>query len=133
MKELFEFYLAKEGLPSEDALAPDQPYLLSSMFTCMCLWYGLLFATCDGVEAGKVSMESIAPEYGQVKDTLRRFRNAMFHVQPDYWSEKLMAVLRDESMADTIRQIHVQVETWLRENFEPFERQASDKGQPTTN
>ena len=115
MKELFEFYLKKEGLPSPESLAPTQPYLLSSMFTCMSLWYGLLYVTCEGIEnAQNVNICDIAPAYPKNKASLRRFRNAMCHVQPKYWTPKLFNILKDANVVDDIRSIHEQVGEWLK-------------------
>lgn len=121
MKELFEFYLKKEGLPAEESLAPDQPYMLSGMFTCMFLWYGLLYVTCDGIEkVGEAKMSDIAPTYDAAKEKLHRFRNAMFHVQPRYWSPKLMDVLKDRKIIGQIRAIHVKVGQWLETQLKPY-------------
>lgn len=124
MKELFEFYLAEEGLPNPDHIKPDQPYLFSSIFTCMCLWYSLLYATCEGIEQqGQIQLISIAPKYDQAQGILRRFRNAMFHVQPTYWSAKLTDVLYNSDIPTVIREIHSQIGEWLRIEFKPFEEQ----------
>lgn len=121
MKELFEFYLKKEGLPAQESLAPDQPYMLSSMFTCMFLWYGLLYATCDGIEeVSAARMSDIAPTYDAAKKTLRRFRNAMFHVQPCYWTPKLMDVLKDGKIVEQIRATHVKVGQWLETQLKRY-------------
>ena len=128
MKELFEFYLEKEWpIPDED-LKPDSPHLISSLFTCMCLWYGLLYATCDGIEAhAKVKVASIAPDYDKASAKLRRFRNAMFHVQPEYWSDKLMDVIGDGNLPDTIRAIHKQVGDWLEGQLRPVAERNFDE------
>lgn len=122
MKELFEFYLAKEGLPNAENLRPNQPYLVSSMFTCMCLWYALLYATCEGIEEeGKLDIKTIAPKYDVARGVLRRFRNAMFHVQPEYWTNKITDILHDSELPTTIREIHQQLGDWLKIEFKPFE------------
>lgn len=121
MKELFEYYLRKEGLPPEESLNPDQPYMLSSMFSCMFLWYALLYVTCDGVEkVGKAKMSDVSSAFNKVRKTLYQFRNAIFHVQSQYWSQKLMDVFKDEEIVDGIRATHVSVGTWLEEQLKPY-------------
>ncbi|MGC8495344.1 MAG: hypothetical protein ACP5SH_26825 [Syntrophobacteraceae bacterium] len=120
-KELFEYYLRTEGQPSPESLKPDKPYMLSSMFTCMFLWYGLLYVTCDGIEkVGKTKMAHVSPTFNQVKGTLYQFRNAMFHVQPQYWSPKLLNIFRDQQTVERIRATHVNVGTWLEEQLKPY-------------
>jgi hypothetical protein len=121
MKELFEFYLAEEWPIPEEHLGPTSPYWISSIFTCMCLWYGLLYVTCDGIEehAG-VKVTSIAPSYNKISFTLRRFRNAMFHVQASYWSDKLMNVIRDDKIPDDIREVHKLVGAWIEKKLLPY-------------
>jgi len=114
MRELFEHYLRCNLPPSVDQFTFDEAFFTTSMVTCMSLWYGLLFAACDGLEkASGLSVSEISSEYARVRELLRRFRNAVFHVQPDYWSEKLMAVLREEQLATAIRAVHRSVGAWL--------------------
>jgi hypothetical protein len=121
MKELFEYYLKEEGLPPEESLKPDQPYMLSSMFSCMFLWYGLLYVTCDGIEkVGKTKMVDVSPAFNEVRKALYQFRNAMFHIQPQYWSPKLIDVFKDEKIVEGIRATHASVGTWLEEQLKPY-------------
>jgi|LGVF01.2.fsa_nt_gb hypothetical protein len=125
MREMFEYYLKTEWPILPESVERDQPYMLSSIFTCMCLWYGLLYVTCEGIdEYSDTAVSTVAPEFDSVRNTLRRFRNAMFHVQPKYWSDKLMAVLEDEPIVDSIRNTHSKVGTWLEEHLESYAKQA---------
>jgi hypothetical protein len=114
-KELFEFYLRKDfpSLSEDDIGSPE--FFVSSMVTCMCLWYALLYATCDGIkEYAGVDVSTIAPAFAKSGEFLRHFRNATFHVQHEYLSEKLMDVLREPDMATAIRSIHDNVGEWLK-------------------
>lgn len=87
----------------------------------MCLWYGLLYVTCDGIEEhAKIRVSTIAPEYAKISSTLRCFRNAMFHVQPGYWSGKLMRVIEDGDTPTAIRAIHTSVGAWLEKELKPI-------------
>lgn len=114
-RELFEYYLRKDFPNITEDFTFDESFFVSSMATCMGLWYGLLYVTCEGIDdSGKVQVSSIAPEFDQkTSDLLRRFRNAMFHVQDEYWSPKLMDVLREPDTAEAIRAVHQKVGRWV--------------------
>jgi hypothetical protein len=112
MKELFECYLRIEGVPQDFEM---WELFQSSMGTCLCIWYALLFATCEGVENdGKVSIcTSIDPNYAKVREQLRRFRNATFHVHADVEPKKLMAVFLEKGIVPKIRGLHQRVGEYL--------------------
>jgi methionine synthase II (cobalamin-independent) len=76
----------------------------------MCLWYALLYATCEGLESGKVDIaHEVVDRYAEVRDELRRFRNAVFHVQANLEPDKLMDVFESESMVPLVRSLHEQI------------------------
>ena len=117
-KELFEYYLQKDYPDISRNFEFDEAFFASSMVTCMCIWYGLLYVTCDGINSYlKKKVEDIAPEYIKIRKILYDFRNATFHVQPKYWSCKLMNVLKEEHTADIIRTVHKKVGVWLEEQL----------------
>lgn len=123
-KEMFEYYLNKEWPIPTESLNPTSPYFISSLFTCMCLWYALLYATCDGIEQeAKIMVVEIAPEYEYLGPKLPHFRNAMFHVQAHYWSPKLMSVITDKDMPAQIRKVHDQVGNWIKSQVELIVRE----------
>lgn len=117
MKELFEYYLSKEG-PLTDFTMMD--LFLSSLGTCMCMWYSLLYATCEGLqEKGKVNIAGeIDQNYDKVCCELRRFRNATFHVQPQLEPEKLMVVLKNPDIVPIIRTLHERVGAYLVQHIQ---------------
>jgi len=82
MKELFEYYLSKED-PLADFIMME--LFLSSLGTCMCMWYSLLYVTCEGLQgSGKVDITGeIDPNYGKVRNKLKEFRNAAFPCRHD--------------------------------------------------
>ena len=112
MKELFEYYASKEGPLTNFT---TMKLFLSSLGTCMCMWYSLLYATCEGLQkSGKVNIDDeIDPNYGKVCDELRKFRNATFHVQTQLDDEKFMAVLKNPDIVPIIRTLHERVGAYL--------------------
>ena len=123
-KELFEFYLRNDfpNLSEGDIGKPG--FFVSSMVTCLCIWYALLYATCDGInkEVG-INVSTIAPAFAKNEDLLRHFRNATFHVQPKYLSEKLLEVLKNPDVAVAIRSIHDNVGEWLKHQVAELENE----------
>lgn len=59
-------------------------------------------------------MAEICPAYMEVSGTMRLFRNAVFHIQPEFWTPKLMDVLKDEPVVEKIRSVHHDVGTYLQ-------------------
>jgi hypothetical protein len=111
MKVLFEWYLAAEG-PVKSFKVVD--LFLSSLGTCMCLWYSLLYVTCEGLEKGKVDISrEIDMGYTEVHHKLKLFRNAVSHVQNHLESDKLMDILQCDEIVPAIRRLHQKVGEYL--------------------
>jgi hypothetical protein len=112
-RELFRFYLAKDfpQLGEENFGTPE--FLTSNMFLAMALWYGLLYATCEGiVDHARQPASVLGPAYAQVRQELCDFRNAMFHALPKYWHPKLRGLIVNDS-AEHVESLHRHVGTWL--------------------
>ncbi len=92
--------------------------ILEPAGTYMCLWYGLLFAVCEGLRKQGVSISSVQAEIDSVYDSLRLFRNAVFHVQPKYWSRKLLDFMVVEGNATKVHCIHNRIGEWLLEEVD---------------
>lgn len=89
--------------------------ILEPAGTYMCLWYGLLFAVCEGLRKEKVVISLVQREIDSVYDSLKLFRNAVFHVQPKYWSRKLLDFMVVEGNATKVHRIHNGIGEWLLE------------------
>lgn len=50
----------------------------------LCIWYGLLFTGCEGLRKNGFTVPDAQTEIDAVYDSLRLFRNAIFHVQTKY-------------------------------------------------
>jgi len=98
---------------------PEKELNLSGNFTIepywmlMCLWYGVLFSVLEALRKIKVTVPGIQKDIDQMYPILRRFRNAVFHVQEDYWSEKWRNLILDNASAEKINLIHKQVGIFL--------------------
>ena len=113
-KEKFEYHLK---LDTPDAFSDDNflfEFYNSSTGKSMVLWYALLYATCEGIQqlykqdyyGNVVNIYNISHDYKDFENDLRRFRNATFHVQEEYYSEKFMNILKVAEYATTIRKVH---------------------------
>lgn len=113
-KEEFEYHLK---IDTPDSFSDDN-FLLefynSSTGKSMILWYALLYAACEGIQqlykrdyyGNIVDIYNISREYKEIENDLRRFRNATFHVQEEYYSTKFMNILKVAEYASKIRRVH---------------------------
>jgi len=102
---------------------PEKELNLSENFTIepywmfMCLWYGVLFTVLESLREIKVDVPEIQKDINQMFPILKRFRNAVFHVQKDYWSDKWRNLILDDVSSDKITLIHKQVGIFLLKNI----------------
>jgi hypothetical protein len=80
---------------------------------CMCLWYGLLFAVCEALRAGRFTVSAVQSDIDSIYGNLKLFQNAVFHVQSKYWSPKLFSIMQDKNSAQKIKQVHDGIGSWL--------------------
>lgn len=70
------------------------------------VWYGLLFSILQVLKKNKIVIEAANNEISDLYKALYDYRNAVFHPQPAYWSEKLFNLMRDEDSGAKIRKVH---------------------------
>jgi len=83
----------------------------------MCLWYGILFSVLETLKEIKISVSKIQEDINKMYPVLKRYRNAVFHVQEEYWSVKWRNLILDDSSADKIHLIHKQAGIFLLKNL----------------
>jgi len=88
-------------------------YAISSVGTHMCLWYGLLFTVCEAIREDHVVVQDAEPFFSEIYEDLRRFRNAIFHVQTEYWSPKLFEIMERKDSPTKIKKVHEEIGKWL--------------------
>ena len=102
---------------------PEKELNLSENFTIepywmfMCLWYGVLFSVLEALKKIKVNVPEIQKDIDQMYPILKKYRNAVFHVQEEYWSDKWRNLILDDTSADKINLIHKQVGIFLLKNL----------------
>ena len=62
-------------------------------------------------------MPKIQEDINKMYPVLKRYRNAIFHVQEEYWSVKWRNLILDDSSADKIHLIHKQAGIFLLKNL----------------
>ena len=63
---------------------PEKELNLSENFTIEpigCLWYGILFSVLEALRKIKISVPEIQEDINKMYPVLKRYRNAVFHVQ----------------------------------------------------
>jgi hypothetical protein len=79
----------------------------------LCLWFGLEFAVCEALHAKKISIPGAEKEIKKIYSSLKLFRNAVFHIQPEYLSPKFFQLLNDPTHQTTIDTAHKAIGSWL--------------------
>jgi hypothetical protein len=102
----------KANPPSKEKFDPVD-WFLNADGMYLCLWYGLLFTICEGLRQNAFTVPGAQAEIDSIYDSLRVFRNAIFHVQPEYWSPKLFRLLEDPDSASRIVKSHAEIGKWL--------------------
>jgi hypothetical protein len=113
MKNHFEEALRKRG--NVDLSAPGGMDI--AMY--MSLWYGCLYVVIEAWrELGLRDQEVDNLLASGHADLLRRYRNAVFHYQKEYWPEKFVAFLREgESSAAWVRAVHNELQRYLTDRL----------------
>jgi hypothetical protein len=79
----------------------------------LCIWYGLLFTVCEGLRTDRLTVPGVQNEINTLYPSLKLFRNAIFHIQPDYFTEKIFSFLQDPGTDSTIKTIHDGLDEWF--------------------
>lgn len=109
VKEQFRVALGHRHLEDQDL----ENFFIRPAGTYMCVWYGLLFAVCEALRQQGVVIPEAQDEINAVYNSLKRCRNAVFHVQPKYWSRKLLDFIVVEENASKVHRIHNGIGKWL--------------------
>ena len=99
-RELFEAELVAGRPPRLDNMAANA---MSAMF----LWYALLWSVIEGAAQRGIELRGrFAEDIESISDSLRRCRNAVFHISDDtYYDKRLFELMDDPDSAARIRRI----------------------------
>lgn len=78
-----------------------------------CVWYGLLFAVCEGIKDKGITIPGVQSEIDRIYDPLKRFRSAVSHPQEKYWSRKLLEFVEGDGNATLAHKVHKEVGDWI--------------------
>lgn len=81
--------VAKKNLPKDKTLFPQ------SYGAYMSIWYGLLYGILEVLREKKVVIPEIQNDIDSIYESLRRYRNAVFHPQSKYYSDKFFEIMKD--------------------------------------
>mgnify|MGYP001603328725 FL=1 len=103
---------------TEDTLPPDMlaPAQVFSTFARLSVWYALLYVVVEGYRELKLQDPEVDAllEREECVDTLRRFRNAVFHYQDDPLTEKLLGFLETPESEVWVQQVNRAFERFFR-------------------
>ncbi len=98
---------------AHDDIKDPEVFIVQPAGTYMCVWYGVLFAVCEGLREKGIVIPEVQQGIDEIYDSLRLFRNAVFHVQPRYWSDKLHGFVALEGSALKVRRVHEGIGNWF--------------------
>lgn len=79
----------------------------------LCLWFGLEFAVYEALRGKKFVIPNAEREITRIFESLKQFRNAIFHIQPEYLSPKMFKLLNDPMHQAIINKAHKEIGQWL--------------------
>jgi hypothetical protein len=99
----------------------DAPDLLSAfeMLSRLSVFYGLLFAVIEGFQELQISDAKLDTLLAHPNlDVLRRYRNAIFHFQADFYeSMKVLEMLENDTSVAWIRSVWKELNRWFSDNL----------------
>jgi hypothetical protein len=84
-----------------------------------CLWFGLLFVVCEGLKDAGLRVPKAQSDINTIYKDLGHFRNALFHIQGDYFSPKWFDVWDNHATRIKIGKVHKQIGEWLAVQIRP--------------
>jgi hypothetical protein len=122
----------KSNPPQNDDLLE---WFLTGEAMYLCMWYGLLFTVCEGLREGRFAGHGVEPEINSIYSDLRLFRNAIFHIQKDYFTPKMFSFLQNAKSEATVRRIYEKLDDWFsaqfsKESDSPAKRIRSGRARP---
>ena len=107
-KEYFE--LLKANPPAKDDMLD---WFLNADGMYMCLWYGLLFLVCEALKRSGFTVAQVQAEIDAIYDSLRLFRNVIFHVNKKYFPKQMFVIMADPTSATKITEAHEGIGKWF--------------------
>jgi hypothetical protein len=123
MKQRFEEELAKGEYIVDGHEDPIKNFILTGLNlgvmpvgTYMEYWYGGLYVVCEGWKDIGLSDPAVDALLADPKiEALRRFRNAAFHFQRDYLSQKKNDFVSTDGSVPYIREVSKELDRWFLE------------------
>jgi len=95
-------HLKSEGRTKQDLL-----YKPRAVF--MYMWYAMLYVLIEFMSKKRLVIATISDDIRDVREPLRLCRNAVFHVQSKFTSEKLTKIIREPGSRRKIQKIHSEI------------------------
>ncbi len=106
----------EETLPEKE-LNINGNFTIEPYWMFMCLWYGILFSVLDALKELEVEIPEVQDDINVIYPILKKYRNGVFHIQKNYWPDKWLMLILDESTASKIERIHKKVGEFLLKNL----------------
>lgn len=88
-------------------------FLVGPFGAYMSIWYGMLFGVLEVLKKRGIAIPEIQADMESIFDGLRLYRNAVFHPQEEYFSPKLVAIMKDKDAVKKIYRVHSGIGDWF--------------------
>jgi hypothetical protein len=99
-------------------ISNNEQLLFDKYGAYMSIWYGMLYGTLEGLKKNGVLIPEIQSEIDSIYESLRLYRNAVFHPQAKYFSHKLFKIMEDSESPKKIWKVHAGLGKFFLEEFE---------------
>lgn len=101
-------------------------FFLNPVGMYMCYWYATLYTVIEGLDSCKIDYKPIQQEVNDIKDSLRLFRNVIFHHQKGYYDARLFEIMKDKDSRKKILTIHKYLDEELQKVIKGFKLKEGD-------
>jgi hypothetical protein len=82
------------------------------------MWLGLLFVVCDALKQSDfVLPSSLQDEITPYRQSLKDFRNSLFHVRSKFNSSEFLALAKRHDFLESMNRIHFGLRDWFKEEM----------------
>lgn len=95
----------------------NDDFTLEPFWIFLSLWYSILFSVLEVLKNNKIKIKDINKEINFIYPILKRYRNAVFHIQKKYWNDKWRDLILQDKTADIIIKVHKRIGEFLLNNL----------------
>jgi hypothetical protein len=101
-------------------------FLINPVGMNMCYWYATLYVVLEGLDSCDIDYKEIEKEVADIKNSLRLFRNVIFHHSKGYFDSRLFEIMKDKDSRKKILIIHSFLDEELQDRIKAIRLKKDD-------